>query len=303
MFYNFYKSCFLLIPILLFKTFPGFAQSFGMMKYLNQGETRSSWGPYSEAHTLEQTFDILNEANLSEPLPFPDLAFDDEDYLPLDSGGIYFIDLNFDGQQDIVYQGMSSYTQRAIKLYFNNAVNYELKQIITGYVLDVALDDSLKHLSFMIHNPPCCDSYTHSLHSYLVSNDTIKLIWSMVIIDPGNRILDFKPGYTPLDTLILKAETDLYFLNKEFTLPAWFGTPEKTKQLMEQIKGKELSMIPAGSVPSDTHAYLLATKTLDDTSYGLVLTEPIGKPVNTLYEDWQIRNNLLNMYMGWIRLD
>ena len=158
-----YKSLLFLVLFLFFVRIASIGQRSGMIKYLNQGESRSSWKSLGLIYGKEESLKFVAGLDLSEPIEFPDLAFPDEEFLPLDSSGIYINDLNFDGNYDLIYQGMSSYTQQAIKIYFNRNEFYDLQEIITGYVLSVDIDTVSKKIYFLVHNPPCHDCLSYGV--------------------------------------------------------------------------------------------------------------------------------------------
>lgn len=239
-----------------------------------------------------------------------------QEYFPLDSSGLRFMDLNQDGYNDLLYTGISgSMGMMDTKMFINNGMKLEFKKQLEGQLINVKKND--RTIEFSTYWKPCCDSYTSRIFTYTINgkgsiqlNSTISIIgipyaknlpdsvqtdedeWVMPLPIAVNRMKDFGD----LEKVILK-QVELYAFKEDFRNTSPYFR-ERNKEIHEQIrKDQEILML---KVETPINVRIIEKMKRNNQEWLLVITDEIDNVPKSLYE-WSQGDN--RRFVGWIRID
>ncbi|MFC2124900.1 hypothetical protein ACFLU5_08820 [Bacteroidota bacterium] len=284
-----------LYPVLSFSQ-----QSYTILQRFITLKKTLNWSDYEEKMSDARKIQTLNSITLSDSLTEYNETL--EDFFPLDTSAIYFLDVNFDGRQDLVYHGMVSYTQYSTKIYINVDGVFQFAEEYYGLTKHVEIDHSNKNIRIWVHEPPCCDSYTHSLMQYDLSDKGECLLRERILfLDPNGRRFLGVAEFKTENAAIVNSDSRLYIRRDEFKGHAYFGNPDKTEEMTAKLRDPKVEFIDIADLPAGLKVFVLDQKKVKGETWQFVLTDKAGKLENSLFERWQVRNNPNNQYLGWIK--
>ena len=274
--------------------------------------------PASQAHTWVDTLSPISKMRLydslwsSDSVQFPNPHFDstyvdDSKYLPLDTFGIHFIDMDFDGDLDLVYSGISGpMNQQGTRIYLNQNTKLIHHKDIAGYLMTIThLPDSLK-TTLRTCWQPCCDSYTSRIESFEFSNEsrakftgsisiigrlmeTIIIQDSIYIPSPIRRPPDFSSSQK---AVLTKVELIAFQADFRGTSPYF---RDRNQEIRQKLRLGE--PIPLLTIDQTVPALILTSEMKQGETYYLVLTDALNDVPKSLYE-WSEGNN--RQFIGWV---
>ncbi|MEP2668761.1 MAG: hypothetical protein ABJH04_07195 [Cyclobacteriaceae bacterium] len=214
---------------------------------------------------------------------------DTGDYYALNKNGIRFIDLNFDGKEDLLYSGQSGWNNLTdTKVYFNNNDQLKFHQKLSGDV--IAIDQQKNALEVFTLWTPCCDSYTSRIEKYVFStNDSGQFILSVSFV--GKSKLKGLPEFDSKRAVI--KDLKLYASKEDFrgTSPWLRGRNREARDSLQN--GHAINLIKLrGDIPVN----ILDQKDNHGTIWYLVITNILSDVPKSLYE-WSSGNG--RRLVGW----
>jgi hypothetical protein len=215
----------------------------------------------------------------------------DSKYFPLNLGGLYFLDLDFDGDLDLVYSGSSGFqTLMDTKIYLNENNRYRFLKILNGEILDIHKTKN----SYEIYTQwiPCCDSYTSRIEKALFSKSNRSSFEESISIIGLNR-LKAMPDFNWLRSGWIQ-DADLFASQSDFNgMFPYFGT--QTKSATDSLRAKH--HIKLINLTGRTRVKILEQKTVDGKEWYLIITEVIADAPKSRYE-WSAGAN--RRFVGWV---
>lgn len=264
--------------------------------------------PQTEWSKKEKGADLSNQEklNLLKQLPEGErvefeMDYDEETkettYWELSPYGLYYLDLDFDGDLDLLYSAQNgTMSQTATKVYYNNNNVLEYTSYLRDGLIDIKKNDDSYNIYTLFQ--PCCGSYTTRIDQYRFSKvDTAIFKESISIIGrsyfPYKGMLDF----TTKTTKFVK-NPSLYGLPADFkNASAYFG--KRNKEIRAKLKAKE--KIELIKVEGSIEVGVLGKTTFKEEDYFLVITQALNKLPNmpaSLYE-WSQGNG--RRLVGWVK--
>ena len=200
-----------------------------------------------------------------------------QNYYELSLYGVLFIDLDFDGDWDLLYHGRDgSLNQTGSKIYYNNGGKLEYHSTLPDGIIDIKLSEKSVEVYTMFH--PCCGSYTTIISQYNFSENE-KAVFKESISMMGNTFYPFKglPDFSQLENKIIPANTALYVFQK--TIGSGYIRNKKIKEALRNNGYYELL-----NLSDETNVKIISEKTFKDVEYVLVITEPLNNITDTLFE-------------------
>lgn len=266
----------------------------------------------------EQKLDLLKSLPEGDSVQFEDpyVSDDDEDirrYYPLSLSGLRFLDLDSDGDLDILYSGMSgNMGAMDTKIWILENGEYRFLKYLSGKVIQVSEKDS--GIEILTYWKPCCDSYTSRIEKYLFKNSGeiekgigISLIGipkdntqaDSVQLDDGTWVMPFPSPIRLMKDFsrLTKAELDsgnLYAFKSDFrNLSPYFGKKNKeTKALLEQD-----GRIPLLKITNSIEVRKISEQEINGDMYFLIITAPIIVE-ETLFER---SKNDKRVFVAWVK--
>ncbi|MEO1054756.1 MAG: hypothetical protein AAFX87_29255 [Bacteroidota bacterium] len=256
----------------------------------------------------------LSDDELSEKLsllpPDINIAFlegstsDGKDsYFPLDSAGIVFLDLDFDGDEDMVYSGPAGVNGlRDTKVFFKEGHTLKLYGTLRGRLLQINQHKKTTTLSTLWQ--PCCDSYTSRIEKHAVAVhhqvdfvESISIIGRIesIFVDPedGPQVLKGVPDFSSLKQGHIK-NTSLYASRVDFrgTSPYFRERNKEVREILRKVE--EVALL---SIKEKVAVLVLDEKVVGNKQWWLVLTAPLQGVPKSLYE-WSNGDN--RRFIGWV---
>lgn len=259
---------------------------------------------------IEKGADLSDEEKLamlkmlppSERIEFVMDSWHDEDaveYWSLDTSGLVYIDLDFDGDLDLLYSGINgNMMQTATKVLYND--NGELNWVLS--LPDGILDLKKNANSIDVYTlfMPCCDSYTTRIDHFSFSKfDTAAFQQSISMIGrsyyPFKGMPDF--GY---EEILQVDSMRIYAMQKDFRGNSGYFR-SRNKEVRKTLR--EEGIIELLNIKQKISFSIIDTLSFKNEIYSLVITEPLNNlpkmPVS-LYE-WSAGNK--RRLIGWIKLE
>jgi len=261
-----------------------------------------SWSKTEKGADLsdKEKLDLLKMLPAGERIEF-EMGFDEETnettYWEFNIQGLYYLDLDYDGDLDLLYSAQNgAMMQTATKVFYNN--NNVLDQVT--YLRDGILDIKRNKESCEIYTlfQPCCDSYTTRIDQYRFSDaDTAVFVESISIIgrlqQPYKGMLDFSTEET-----VNLNDPSFYAFSTDLK-QGYFG--KRNNEVKTKLKQDRI--IELHKVEGTVKAGVLQTGEFKDEKYYLVITEPLNnlpKMPISLYEWSQGDGRRL---VGWVKAD
>lgn len=253
-----------------------------------------------EVLNVERKMELLALLPSNEKIEFvmnSDWHNDELMYFDLDTSGLIYMDLDFDGDLDLLYSSVNAaMMQTATKVYYNtnNILNYEFT--LRDGVLDIKKNKSSYQVFTLFR--PCCDSYTTRIEEYVFSkHDRGEFQQSISIIGrtyrPFRAMIDFNGGKTFSDTNIT-----LLALQSDFR-----GVSPYFRELNKEVKAelRENGVIKLLKINGEVSYQVIDSTTYKGVTYSLIITKPLNnlpKMPISLYEWSQGDKRRL---VGWIK--
>jgi len=265
--------------------------------------------PLTSWSGLEKGVDLSDQVkqNLLKMLPEGEriefeMDYDEETgeitYFELSFYGLKFLDLDFDGDLDLLYSSLrrGGMGQLSTKVYYNNNNVLEQQTTLRNGILDIKKNKDNYEVYTLFH--PCCDSYTTRIDCYKFSAvDTAVFVESISLIGrsyyPYKGMLDFSTK-----ALVVLPNPSLYAFRTDIK-HGYFG--KRNKEVRSILR--EEGMIELHKVEGTVKAGILRTAEFKGEKYHLVITEPLNNlprmPIS-LYE-WSQGNG--RRLVGWVKVD
>lgn len=255
---------------------------------------------------MEKGADLSNQEKMNLLKKLPDgkrvefeLDYDEETkettYWEYSPSGLYFLDLDFDGDLDLLYSAQNgSMMQTATKVYYNNNNVLEYYTYLKDGILDIKKNKDNYEVYTLFH--PCCDSYTTRIDRYCFSaKDTASFQESISIIGrsyyPYKGMLDFSTK----ESVVLKNVSIHAF--KTDIKHGYFRS--RNKEIRTKLK--EEGIIELLKLEGEVNAGILESSEFKGEKYYLVITDPLKNlpkmPVS-LYE-WSHGDG--RRLVGWVK--
>jgi len=290
------QKLFLLLSIFsCAETWGQIAQSFD-----KRGREFINWSTMEASLSDEEKIELLSHLPAGETIAFEDANYDPEDdagkYYDLDTAGLHYLDLDSDGDLDLIYQSLSGNMGRtSSRVYLEEDVGLVYKGYLDGKIYLIELKPEVRIHTYV---PPCCDSYTNSIRTYTLGEHVTCLsnvVFICLGIYPGSlKLPDLESGKP-----VALENGKLFISPKDLRNGGYFR--DKTREIHQRLRSGEY--VICAELPVRTNALILDMTEVDDQKWYLVLTEEINKPTGSLYEDWQTRHKELTRYLGWTKED
>jgi len=212
-------------------------------------------------------------------------------YYPLNMEGLHFLDLDSDGDLDLLYSGQN-YTQIVFhdtKLYFNEGNKLVLQKTIDGGAVSFRQRKNGTKVVAM-RWIPCCTSYTSRLTTLTFSGHH-QFTESSISVIGGIGITDFS-GLKEfmLDSIALYA----FGLDFKGAHP-YFGKRDKEIQPLLRAMQQPILLL---SMKGQTTVGLITEREINGEIWSLIITDPLDDVPRSLYE-WSRGDN--RRFVGWVR--
>lgn len=253
----------------------------------------------------EKGADLTNQERLEHLKILPDgeriefvMDYDEEEdttYWEFEPSGLYYLDLDFDGDLDLLYSATNgTMRQTATKVFYNRNNELEYHTSLRDGILDIKKDKD-SYTVFTLFRP-CCDSYTTRIDQYKFSaknmavfEESISLIGRSYY--PYKGMLDFSSK-----NIGLIENSSIYALRTDFR-GGYFR--ERNKEVKKKIK--EYGIIELISLEGKIKVVILGQTTFKEENYFLVITETLSNlprmPIS-LYE-WSEGDG--RRLVGWVK--
>lgn len=248
--------------------------------------------------TNEEKRRLLKMLPTGERIEF-EMGYDEETkettYWEFNPLGLYYLDLDFDGDLDLLYSAQNgSMMQTATKVYYNNNNVLEYSTYLRDGVLDIKKNEDNYEVYTLFH--PCCDSYTTRIDQYRFSaTDTATFKESISIIGrsyyPYKGMLDFSSNES------LNLQNPSLYAFKTDIKHGYFR--KRNKEVNTVLK--EQGIVELHKIEGEVKAAILESEEFKGEKYYLVITEPLNNlpkmPVS-LYE-WSHGDG--RRLVGWVK--
>ena len=248
----------------------------------------NSQAPLDQTTIKEKLHQLSNLLPSGDSVQFEYGDAENKEYYPLNEKGIRFIDLNFDGQPDLLYSGQSGWNNLTdTKVYLNQNGQLKFFGILNGDV--IAIDQKPNEYEVFTHWTPCCDSYTSRIEKYIFNKtDVGKMSQSISYI--GKTQLTGFPELDSKSSTIKNLELFASLEDFQGTSP-WFQS--RTQAIRDSLRnGYFISLIKL----KNTKVNILDHKKSEGITWYLVITEALADVPNSLYE-WSSGNG--RRLVGW----
>ena len=201
-----------------------------------------------------------------------------QNYYELSLYGVLFIDLDFDGDWDLLYHGRDgSLNQTGTKIYYNNGGKLEFYSTLPDGIIDIKLSKKSIEVYTMFH--PCCGSYTTVINQYNFSENE-KAVFKESISMMGTTFYPFKglPDFSQLESIIVPVNTALYVFQK--TIGSSYIQDKKIKEALRNDGYYELL-----NLSEETKVKIISEKNFKEIQYVLIITEPLDNISDILFEN------------------
>ena len=282
--------------LILFNTPASWAQMSRMLANLPLVEWSGKWK--EAALTDDEKLDLLALIAEGDSVQFELETYDpltaeegDIRYFPFELSGLHYLDLDFDGDLDMLYDGQSGWQNlRDTKIYLQKNGRFEFLKTLRGGILDIQKKESSWLVS--THWRPCCDSYTSRIISHEFSKAN-QGIFQESISYIGLSRLKGLPDFSGLQPGSVN-NADLMATIDDFrgTHPYF---REQNKVMQESLRaGKPLSLL---HLSGDVKINILEKKQVGEESWYLVITEAVSDVPKSIYE-WSDGDN--RRFIGWV---
>lgn len=217
-------------------------------------------------------------------------------YYPFSTMGLYFLDLDFDGDLDLLYSGQGGTMMRtSTKIYYNNENSLIYHSTLADGILDIIKEESAYILYTLFL--PCCDSYTTIIKNYrFSSNETAQYNGSISLINKKHTILTRMPDFESKTGINLE-NPSIYTLPQDFHNGfAYFG--KRDREIDDLLKKK--MRVELLKLEGKVNFKILGETQFKDQKYYLVISETLSnlpqRPIS-LYE-WSYGDN--RRLIGWV---
>lgn len=212
-------------------------------------------------------------------------------YFGLDTTGLHYIDLDSDGDLDLLYSGTSGWLgMMDTKVYLNQDNQYKFIKVLNGRLLDIR--ERLSGYEVYTLWVPCCGSYTSRIEKYLFLDD---------------RIAEFRESISIIGRLLTKGIPDFSNLKpayiKNVNLSAQQADFRGVHPHFRNKQNAKLDTIRAGKpisalfVKGRVDVNIIKTQTIKDKEWYLIITTPLLLNPKSLYE-WSSGSN--RRFIGWV---
>jgi len=216
-------------------------------------------------------------------------------YYALSLYSVLFIDLDFDGDLDLLYYGRSgSLSQTATKVYYNLGGYLEFDSLLPDGILDIQKHEDYYDVYTLFQ--PCCGSFTTIINRYKFSASE-KGSFQESISHIGRTYFPYNgmPDFESLPETILKKESQLIAFSR--TIKSGYFK-ERKKEVQQKLK--EDGFIKLIQLKDETKAKIISETNFKGKDYVLIITEPLNeipKFPEVLYEKNEGNNRRL---IGWV---
>jgi len=264
------------------------AQMAKVISQLPQVKLKTLSAPFSAEENLTMLYSLLPPG---DSIQFVSEGGDTNDYYALNTDGIRFIDLNFDGHLDLLYSGQSGWNNLTdTKVYYNSNDSLKFFTILNGDFL--AIDQRENEYEIFTHWSPCCDSHTSRIEKYVFNTtDSGKLIQTISFI--GKNHLKGFPEFDSRATVI--SDLELFASAEDFrTTSPWFR--ERNREARDSLQnGHFINLI---KLKGKISVNILDQKVVNGTTWYLVVTDMLTDTPKSLYE-WSSGNG--RRLVGWTK--
>ena len=224
--------------------------------------------------------------------PYYEAEYSDSKYFPLDTFGLIYKDLNFDGFPDLIYSARSGSNQLASsKVYINEENVLKYYSTLRGGILDIQKTDSTYSCYTIWY--PCCDSYTTRIEKYDFTADTVAAFDYSISVVGLDHLKGF-PDFTGYKTICIE-NPSLYASPEDFrgTSPYF---KKRTKDIRDSLRaGYYIKLI---DLSGKLNVSILDKKISKEITWYLIITEPMNDIPKSLYE-WSEGSG--RRFVGWIK--
>ncbi len=232
----------------------------------------------------------------SDTIPFENPSYSDEfpedsKYFSFDINGLYFIDLDADGDLDALYEGITGYTgTRSVQVFIQTNQKFALNQTLKGHIL--AIVSKPNGTQIYTQSIPCCDSYTTDFYAYQLSSENVSILYCVSAIGIG-QLKHFPDFMANMEKDTIRAHGLMAFpLDFRGTSP-YFGSNKSTYRDSIRL-GKS---IPILTKKNGFKARILFSNEKVNPKRYLVMTEPIDSEEHNLFEKAEFKKRY---YVGWV---
>lgn len=246
--------------------------------------------------TIDEKIKMLSLLPENEKIEFEfptgSLYDEETEYFPLDTFGLNYIDLNFDGRSDLIYSSQSGNMGiMSSKIYINEGNILKYKCTVSGGLLHIEKSGSSYNCYFVWY--PCCDSYTSRISKYSFSKDQFAEK-EFVISVIGLKHLKGLPDFEGNKVIKIK-DPSLYAKPEDFRLTVPYFR-ERNKNIRDSLKaGFDIKLI---DLKGDITFYILETNHNLNQTWHFVISETINELPKSLYE-WSTGDK--RRLIGWIK--
>jgi hypothetical protein len=210
---------------------------------------------------------------------------------------LYAIDLDFDGDLDLLYAGFNgSMRQTGTKVYYNKDGSLIYHHSLRDGIIDIKKNetDILIYTLFV----PCCDSFTTRIDEYKFSaSDTATFNSSISIMGGVNSLWHGMVDFSNYKKAKVK-DAPIYMLPDDLYIGSGYFIQrnKEIRELLSQIKPVILT-----ELKGEVNIKILAETTTKEGDFTLVITEPLMDLPNfpeSLYE-WSRGDR--RRLVGWIK--
>ncbi len=223
---------------------------------------------------------------------------EETEYLELNVYGLKYLDLDFDGDLDLLYTSLANGGMRQLstKVYYNKGGKLKYHSTLKNGIIDIHKEGHNYRVYTQFH--PCCDSYTTRINQYNFSGkDKAVFVESISLIGRSNTRYKGMPDFSTPKIVHIN-NPSIYAFPADFihTSPYFRG---KSKEVRTTIRArKKVELI---KITGQVEVGILDSVTFKEEDYLLIITEPLNglaKMPISLYE-WSDGDN--RRLIGWVK--
>ncbi|MGL1886906.1 MAG: hypothetical protein OCD76_10350 [Reichenbachiella sp.] len=221
----------------------------------------------------------------------------DTTYWELSLHGLYCLDLDFDGDLDLLYTGQNgSMMQSGTKIYYNQNGVLRYHSNLRDGIMDIrkTKEEILVYTLFV----PCCDSFTERIDEYVFSkSDTAVFNSSISIIGRITSLYNGMVDFSEFKKASVK-DVSIYMLPTDLRRGTGYFR-QRDKEISDLLRQRKV--VSMTELKGEVNVQILAVARAREGDFTLVITEPLfdlPKFPESLYE-WSEGDG--RRLVGWIK--
>ncbi len=223
---------------------------------------------------------------------------EETEYISISLHGLDFFDLDFDGDLDLLYTGLTNrgMGQYSTKVYYNEGGILTYYSTLRNGLLDINKRKNSYQVYTQFH--PCCDSYTTRIDQYNFSEKD-KAVFVETISLIGRSYYPYKgmPDFSTEKSVKLD-NTPIYAIGSD-RMHGWFK--ERNKEVKK--KYKEDGFIELTIAEGKHEAGVLNEAEYEGIKYLLVITEPLNNQPRCPTSIYERSEGDGRRLIGWVRVE